>query len=181
MHPGSAFPAPRPNEPRTYEMLGVRFNLVDDAELLGAVERAVESGERRVVGGHNLHSVYLYHRDPRMRRFYAESRVTFLDGMPLVWLARALGYPSRRAHRHAPIDWMPALLERARQRGWRVFFLGSLPQVEAKAAQVFRARYPGLALETHHGYFDVAPGSAENEAVLARIQEFRPHLLCVCM
>lgn len=181
MHPGSTLPAKAPAEPHTYEMLGVRFNLVDTPELLSAIERAVDSGERRVVGGHNLHSVYLYHRDPRMRRFYAESRVTFLDGMPLVWLARLLGYPSSRSHRHAPIDWMPSLLERASQRGWRVFFLGSLPDIEARAAQVFRSRFPRLQLQTHHGYFDPTPGSAENEAVLARIEAFQPHIVCVCM
>jgi N-acetylglucosaminyldiphosphoundecaprenol N-acetyl-beta-D-mannosaminyltransferase len=181
MHPGGTPPAQPLLEPQSYEMLGVRFNLVDRPELLDEIERAVEAGERRVVGGHNLHSVYLYHRDARMRRFFAESRVTFVDGMPLVWVARMLGYPARRKHRNSPLDWMPSLLERASQRGWRVFFLGSSPEIEPKAARVFRARYPDLKLETHHGYFDTRPGSPGNDAVLARIRAFRPHVVGVCM
>jgi len=178
MHPTLSAAA----DPSPVEMLGVRVHLVDTDELLDGVARAVASGERRVVGGHNLHSVYLFHRCARMRRFYEESRrLTFVDGMPLVWLSKLLGYPARGEHRHAPIDWMPRLLERAAREGWRVFFLGSLPEVEARAARVLRERFPGLELETHHGYFDTAPGSAGNEAVLARIAAFRPRLLCVCM
>lgn len=183
MYPGRTLPLDRsvPSGSPPLEMLGVRFDLVNTPELLDAVEAAVRSGERTVIGGHNVHSVYLYHRHAGMRSFYARSRVTFLDGMPLVWMARALGFPARREHRHAPIDWMPLLLQRAAERGWRVFFLGSEPAVAEQAERALRARFPALQLQTHHGYFDATPGSAGNEAVLARLQEFQPQLLAVCM
>lgn len=163
------------------EMLGVRFDLMTASSIPRLVEEAVASGRRYVVGGHNMHSVYLYHRDPKMRRFYEAAERIFLDGMPLVWTARALGFPARREHRHAPIDWMPSLLERAAERGWRVFFLGSEPRVAELAGERLRARFPGLLLRTHHGFFDATPGSPEAEAVLAEVREWAPHVLCVCM
>lgn len=166
---------------RDYEMLGVRFNLMTTATFHEVAKRAVAAGERWVVGGHNLHSIYLYHHDPRMKRFYEHSRYTFLDGMPLVWLARILGFPASRVNRHAPVDWMPTLLALAAEQGWRVFFLGSPPGTGEKGAERLRARFPGLQIETHHGYFDMTPGSPEAEAVLARINAYRPHLLAVCM
>ena len=168
-------------ELRPYEMLGVRFNLLTRPTLLNIAQEAIESGEQWLVGGHNVHSVHLYHRDAKMRAFFDAARFIFLDGMPLVWLARWLHYPATRAHRHAPIDWMPLLLERAAERGWRVFFLGSTPRVEARAADVLRERFRGLELRTHHGYFDVTPGSAEGEEVLREITDWNPHILCVCM
>ena len=169
--------------PRTpgYRMLGVDFDLLTTARLHQVAADAVESGQRWVIGGHNMHSIYLCHDDPKMRCFYERSHWTFLDGMPLVWLARSLGMPARREHRHAPVDWMPGLLAIAAERGWRVFFLGSEPGVGERGAANLLQRFPGLQLRTHHGFFDAAPGSAEGEAVLEEIREFSPHILAVCM
>ena len=179
---GSAAPAgARSAGGPSHEMLGVHFDLLTTPALLAAVGDAVESGERRIIAGHNMHSVYLFHKDAKMQRFYQQAQRVFLDGMPLVWVARTLGYRASREHRHAPIDWMPPLLARAAERGWKVFFLGSLPAVELRAAEQLRARFPGLQLATHHGYFDATPGSPEAEEVIRQISDFRPNLLCVCM
>src|SRR5262249_26216345 len=41
--------------------------------------------------------------------------------------------------------------------------------------------HPGCTIETHHGYFDAAPRSAENGDVLHRIHRFAPHLLLIGM
>lgn len=169
--------------PRTpgYRMLGVDFDLLTTAKLHQAAVDAVESGQRWVIGGHNMHSIYLCHDDPKMRRFYECSHWTFLDGMPLVWLARSLGMPARREHRHAPVDWMPGLLAIAAEKGWRVFFLGSEPGVGERGAANLLQRFPGLQLRTRHGFFDATPGSPEGEEVLEEIREYRPHILAVCM
>jgi N-acetylglucosaminyldiphosphoundecaprenol N-acetyl-beta-D-mannosaminyltransferase len=172
---------PESPEVQPLEMMGVRFNLVTTPTMLDIVERVIEADERCVFAGHNVHSVYLYHSDPKMRAFYAAAPYIFLDGMPLVWIARWLGYPAERQHRHAPIDWMPLLLERASQKGWRVFFLGSEPRVEKVGAERLRERFPNLQLRTRDGFFDATPGSPEAEAVLEEIRAFQPHLLCVCM
>ena len=169
--------------PRTpgNRMLGVHFDLLTADKLHQAVVDAVESDQRWVIGGHNMHSIYLCHHDPKMRRFYERSHWTFLDGMPLVWLAHSLGMPARREHRHAPVDWMPGLLAIAAEKGWRVFFLGSEPGVGERGAANLVARFPGLDLRTHHGFFDATPGSAEAEAVLEEIRAWRPNILAVCM
>jgi len=164
-----------------YEMLGVRVQAMNAADLHEAVESAVRAGAHRVFGNHNLHSVYLYHRDPGMRRFYAGASLVFVDGMPLVWLGQALGFPFRREHRNTPVDWLPELLGKAAEQGWRVFYLGSAPGVAERGAAKLRERWPELQMETAHGYFDISPGSAEAEAVLERIRAYRPHVLCVGM
>ena len=176
-------PALAPDSPELQprQMLGVRFNLVTTPTMLDLVERTIEAGERIVFGGHNVHSIYLYHRDPKMRAFFDASPNIFLDGMPLIWVARALGFPATRDHRHAPIDWMPLLLERAEQKGWRVFFLGSEPDIEKRGAAALRERFPGLQLRTRHGYFDATPGSPEAREVIAEINAWQPNILAVCM
>jgi N-acetylglucosaminyldiphosphoundecaprenol N-acetyl-beta-D-mannosaminyltransferase len=67
------------------------------------------------------------------------------------------------------------------QRGWRVYSVGGKPGVFEAAAVRLRAEYPGLQLEGTHGYFDVAPGSADTKAVLARIAAYHPQVLIVGM
>jgi hypothetical protein len=40
---------------------------------------------------HNLHSIYLYHHDAKMRAFYERAHYIYADGVPLVYLGRFLG------------------------------------------------------------------------------------------
>lgn len=55
------------------------------------------------------------------------------------------------------------------------------PPASRSEAELLRERWHGLQLETAHGYFDLAAGSHEAETILARIREYRPHILCVGM
>jgi N-acetylglucosaminyldiphosphoundecaprenol N-acetyl-beta-D-mannosaminyltransferase len=165
----------------TYELLGVRVTPMPALTLYGVIEGAIESGRRCVIGNHNLHSVYLFHRDAKMRRYYELADYVFVDGMPLIWTGRALGMPLRRDQRITSVDWLPPLLRRAAGRGWRVMLLGSRPGVALRAAERLRREYPGLEIAAEHGYFDAAPDSREDAEVFARIEAFDPHVLCVCM
>lgn len=163
------------------ELLGVRVHLMTVEQMLHRIEEATAGRGRVVIGHHNLHSVHLHHRSAAVRRFYGRADHVFVDGMPLVWWGRLLGLPLRREHRMTSVDWFLPLLQRMAERRRRVFMLGSRPEVAARAAEQLRRRCPGLLFELHHGYFDAAPGSAENQAILARIEAFRPDLLLVGM
>lgn len=170
--------------PPEYELLGTRINALTLEEMVLLPEKAVDRGAGWVVGYQNLHGLYLYHRPETgatMRAFYERAAYTHVDGMPLVWMGRLLGYPLQRRHRHTSVDWLPPLLERCAARGLRVYFLGSRPGVGERAASYFRQRLPRLRLATHHGHFDAAPGSEENETVVEEINAFRPHVLLVGM
>ncbi len=145
------------------------------------VEQGIREGRKWIITNHNLHSVYLLYRQPRLRKFYADAHWTFIDGMPLVALGRLYGYPLERKHRVTLADWTHPLMEMAARNGWRVFYLGSPKGVAEKGAAVLRARYPALQIEVSDGYFDARPGSAENEALLQRINAYRPDVLMVGM
>ncbi len=160
-------------------LLGVEVDRLSMADLHRRIAEAVDRDERIIVAHHNLHSVYLYHRDPILRAFYRRAHVVHIDGMPLVLLGRLLGYRVHRAHRVTYVDWVGPLMQEATHRGWRVFYLGGRPGVAERAACILRSEWPGLELATHHGYFHVE--GPENEAVLARVHTFRPHLLMVGM
>lgn len=167
--------------PISSKLLGVRIDFMDAEALRAIIEQTIVSGRQAIIGNHNLHSVYLYHRDKKMQTFYARADYVFADGMPLVVLGRLLGLPTRREYRITPIDWVPDLLARAAQEGWRVFLLGSKAGVALRAADILRRRYPELQVRTDHGYFDDANSGLTTGDVLAHIRDFRPHILCVGM
>jgi len=66
------------------------------------------------------------------------------DGMPLVWGARLLGV--NLAGRVTGADMVPALAERANQKGYTLYLLGAAPGVAARAAEVLQARCPNLQI-----------------------------------
>jgi N-acetylglucosaminyldiphosphoundecaprenol N-acetyl-beta-D-mannosaminyltransferase len=96
-------------------------------------------------------------------------------------LGRLYGHPLERKHRVTLADWAHPSMELAARRGWRVFYLGSQREVMEKGAAALRKRYPALQIEVSDGYFDARQGSAENEALLQRINAYQPHLLMVGM
>ncbi len=170
-------PLPPVASPAACSLLGVQVHLLTIPLLNASIAQAVAAGQTKIIGHHNLHSLYLYQRDEKMRRFYRQADLIHIDGMPLVFWGRLLGCPLRAQHRVTYMDWVWPLMAEAARRGWRVFYLGGKPGVAEQAAQILRARYPGLQIETRHGYF----GQAENEAVLAQIAAFDPHVLMVGM
>jgi N-acetylglucosaminyldiphosphoundecaprenol N-acetyl-beta-D-mannosaminyltransferase len=145
------------------------------------VTDTVQSGGRRIVANHNLHSVYLYHRQPAMRAMYAAATHTFIEGMSLVAAARLLGLPVQRANRVAVLDWIHPLMARAAREGWRVFILAGRPGVARRGADALRRQHPGLIVETASGYFDTWQEGSENAWMVERVNRFRPHLLLVGM
>lgn len=162
-------------------MLGVCVDALTVETLFRAIEDAIGYGEPTVIANHNLHSIYLYHRDPKMRAFYARAAYTFIDGMALILAGRVAGHPLRRSQRMTSIDWLRPLLVNAEERGWSVFLLGGREGVAEQSASIFQREFPRLRIGSHHGYFDARPESNEARDVIAVINAFRPDILCVGM
>jgi N-acetylglucosaminyldiphosphoundecaprenol N-acetyl-beta-D-mannosaminyltransferase len=70
-------------------------------------------------------------------------------------------------------------MAKARQSGWRVFYLGGEPGVAERAAEVLRGEFPGLQIATHHGYFTL--NGEGNRGVLKAIADCSPQVLMVGM
>lgn len=163
----------------SFRLLDIQVNAMTLGDLKAVATETIENSRRALIANHNLHSVYLYHRDARMPEFYGRARYSQIDGMPLVLLGKLFGYPVGAEHRLGAVDWVPELTAEAARRGWRVFHLGSKPGVAERGARILRERFPGLQIATAHGYFD--PDSDENRRVVERINAYRPHVLVVGM
>jgi N-acetylglucosaminyldiphosphoundecaprenol N-acetyl-beta-D-mannosaminyltransferase len=167
-------------QPSRIELLGVFVDVCTGADLVRLIDDAIAHDDRVIIGNHNLHSIYLAHHDSFMGEFARRCDYCFIDGMPIIAVARLLGYPVTREHRLGGIWWLRTVLGLAAANGWRVYFVGGLPGAAAKAAGILRREIPGLQLEVEHGYFDIDDESA-NRMVSERIAFHRPHILIVGM
>lgn len=176
----SATALDRPRAPRI-QVLGVEVDVLTAGDLNSILEDGVAQDRRIVIGYQNLHGVYLTHRDRLLREFYAHSDWILADGMSLIAVARLLGFRVSRDHRVSYLDWLDPLMRCAAAHGWTLYYLGSKPGAAEEGSRILEGRYPGLRMLHHHGYFDAAPGSAENQEILTAIEKTRPQVLLVGM
>ena len=162
-------------------LLGQAMDLVRPEEVMHHLQLAVAEARKSLIANHNLHSLYLLTRRPELQAFYDRADMVEVDSTPLLWFSRALGLHSRAFHRCTYLDWRDHFWSLADRKGWRVLSIGGAPGVGEAAVAKLATRYPGAEIETRHGYFDAAPGSADNAAVLAQVAAFRPHVLFVGM
>lgn len=143
------------------------------------MERMLDRLEARerplLVGHHNLHSLYLVHRDADVRRFYSHCEACYIDGMGALWLLRAAGMKNPGARRFSLMDKLPSLLSMAQERDLRIFYLGSSEECIRRGQAWIGERWPQLSFRLHHGYLNAS------DNVLDSINAFGPDLLFVGM
>src|SRR5258708_13860846 len=132
----------------TVAFLGVTLQRRSIPEMNKLVEQGIRERHKWIIANHNLHSVYLLHRHPKLKEFYSHAHWTYVDGMPLVALGRLYGYPLQRDQRVTNVDWTGPLMELAASRGWRVFNVGSSKQAADQGPAKHPKVYQGLRIES---------------------------------
>lgn len=166
---------------KVYPLLDTWVNALTQPELNQLLQDIISAKRRCIVANHNLHSLYVYHHDSKMREFYRQADYIHVDGMAMVAIGQLFGLPLERKHRVTYADWIYSIMSTAARERWRVFYLGSKPGVAEQGAQIFRQQYPTLQLKTAHGYFNAQPESDDSQNLLNAINQYRPHLLMVGM
>jgi N-acetylglucosaminyldiphosphoundecaprenol N-acetyl-beta-D-mannosaminyltransferase len=114
--------------------------------------------------------------DPELRRDVAESHIIGVDGMGIVWGARALGISV--PHRVAGVDLMERLLQVCAAHDFRPYLLGARKKVLERAVVNSLYRWPGLSFAGYRdGYFT----PEEEESVIEDIRFAAPHCLFIGM
>jgi N-acetylglucosaminyldiphosphoundecaprenol N-acetyl-beta-D-mannosaminyltransferase len=157
-------------------LFGISIAAVTMDDVLPMVDAAVAERRPFQIGVVNAAKVVNMQRDPGLRDDVLASDIVLADGMSLVWASRLMGRPL--PERVAGIDLMYRLLERAAQRGHRVFCLGATEPVLDAAVASFRQKYPSLIVAgTQHGYFSPADEPRVAQAIAAS----RAHIVFIAM
>lgn len=136
----------------------MHFNDVTMAETLEQIDGFVRSGEPHKLFGVNVAAYIAARKDPALHSFYQSCDLLTVDGMGVYYAGRLLKLPFREAV--AASYLMFDLLSLAKERNYKIFLLGSKPDIVARAAANLKAHYPGVTLSgCEHGYFSTADES----------------------
>ena len=161
---------------RRYNFGGVQMSCVDMPGALDAFFDFAAEGRGGYIACTCTHGIVDSQNNEQVRRILNESLLTLPDGMPTVWVGRLKGMPVRRVT--AP-DFLEAVMRDHRGRYLRHYFYGAaeptLERIATRAATLVGANAVVGAFSPPIR----PPGAPEDEPVLERIAEARPHVIWV--
>lgn len=128
--------------PEALNILGVRVDAVDMDATIAIAADWIATRRPHYMCIRDIHGIMRARSDARLREAHRRAGLVTPDGMPVAWMAWALGH--REANRVCGIDLLPALCAESVARGWKHFFYGGGPDVAERLATALTARYPGL-------------------------------------
>jgi N-acetylglucosaminyldiphosphoundecaprenol N-acetyl-beta-D-mannosaminyltransferase len=155
-------------------ILGCPITKLSLGEFVDLSEQYIGSHRPRYVAVVNVAKLVKMRSDEELKESVLAADLIGADGVPLVWASQLLGNPL--PGRVNGTDLMYKLLERADEKGYRLFFLGAKEQVLQRALDVVRKAYPGVKIAgSHHGYFT----AAEEVAIVDRIRTAQADILFI--
>jgi N-acetylglucosaminyldiphosphoundecaprenol N-acetyl-beta-D-mannosaminyltransferase len=158
-------------------ILGLSVNCVTMDEAIRCCLAMIGDGRRpRIISTVNAAVLVRSREDASLRRALQSSELVLADGMPVLWIARALG--ARSADRVTGVDLMAELLRVAGHQGLRLFFLGARTEVlDALVKKVGDEHAGAIIVGARDGYFT----PEEGPAIVEQIRASRADILFVGM
>ena len=137
-----------------------------------------DRGGRHQIATVNVDFLVRAIEQPDFRRLLQTCGLCLPDGSPIVWTPRWLGQPIRE--RVAGADLVERMTEAARDRGWKLHFFGSRPEVARCAEQLLRDRFPGVEVSAEPGPI-IHDVEAVDDATLERLASVDADIVCVAL
>jgi N-acetylglucosaminyldiphosphoundecaprenol N-acetyl-beta-D-mannosaminyltransferase len=146
-----------------------------------AVDELLSSSRHELKHIATVHSeMFVYAHENAAFESIMQRTINTIDGRILHFLCSLL-YPGRHLQKLSGSDLIYDLAEYAARHGKRVFFLGAEASSNRDAIEALKARYPDLVIDGYSPSFCSNIQEQEwNEAILSRIESFRPTHLVVC-
>lgn len=154
-------------------LLDTRIDLIDFPGILARLEGAVSTGVRLTILYVNVHCMNVRAHDSEYARILERADLVYCDGTGVQLAARIEGLPAPR--RLTGADWIDLLCGFVVDRDLSLYLLAGREGVASRAADVLRARHPGLRV------VGTAPGYGLTSETVAMINAARPDILLVGM
>ena len=153
---------------------------VSFARALDAIDELVQGKQGGTVFTPNVDHVVQAEHDPRFRAAYSDVSLSLVDGVPLMWASRWLKTPL--PEKISGSDLVLPLMQRAADRGYRVYFLGGAAGAAQLAKQKLLERMPSLQIVgIDDARIDVNAPAEVQRPILDRIAAAKPDLLLVAL
>lgn len=126
------------------EVLGVPIDRVNMNQSLDWVERMVAGDKPEGIFSLNAEIVVMAQANPVLLNLFRDGGLLIPDGIGVIVAAKLLGLG--RIEQVPGCELMPAICERAAEKGFSVFLFGAASDVNKKAQDVLRARFPGIRI-----------------------------------
>lgn len=163
-----------PPYPKSITILNTPIHVVTMDETLQYVRQYMAGDKLCQIATTNPEFVMAAQKDEAFRKVLDDCDLCIADGVGLILASRWLGSPL--PERVPGSELVYKLAQLAAQEEWRLFLLGAGPGVADEAASIFQALYPELQIA---GTYAGSPSLAENEAIVARINDSRADMLLV--
>jgi N-acetylglucosaminyldiphosphoundecaprenol N-acetyl-beta-D-mannosaminyltransferase len=162
--------------PARVEVLGVPVDCVDLKGALAVVDAAISSNESKVILAVNPEKVMAARKNSAILSSLRKAGLLIPDGIGVVMAVRLL--TGEKIERVPGAELMPAICNRAVEKGYKVFLYGASSEVNAGAVHALRERYSDLRIVGHqHGYLD----ESEMPAFIDRINASQADVLFVAL
>lgn len=135
----------------------------DTNRAVGMIDGWIANREKAYCIPINLTKYIKSKKDAKLTRSINNAKLVIADGVPIKWLGRRAGM--RDIHRVTGVDLSEQLLAMAKDKGWKLYFLGASPENLARAKERVNERFnnPEFA-GARDGYFndDDIPGIIED-------------------
>jgi N-acetylglucosaminyldiphosphoundecaprenol N-acetyl-beta-D-mannosaminyltransferase len=158
------------------EFLGIPIDLLTHDQTVGRAVGAMLTRKTTHHVGMNVAKLVKTRKDPDLRRDISESDIVSVNGMGIVWGARALGI--KVPERVTDADLMESLLGICAAHDFRPYVLGARYHVLQKALINALHRWPGLRLA---GYHDEYFNRDDERQIVDEIRASRAHCLFIAM
>lgn len=165
------------NTPPRARIMGVNVSAITMVDALRTVEDWIGRKARHFICITGVHGVIESQSDPALMAIHERAGLVTPDGMPLVWMARRLGY--RHTQRVYGPDLMLQLSALSAEKGYRQYYFGGAPGLAERLRDRLVERFPGLAVAgTFSPPFRPVP-TDEDEDTVRMINAARPDIVWV--
>jgi N-acetylglucosaminyldiphosphoundecaprenol N-acetyl-beta-D-mannosaminyltransferase len=131
-------------KPKRIEVLGVPVDCVNMRQSVEIVDHMMAGNKAEAVIAVNPEKVIKAQGDAVLLTRLRQAGLLIPDGIGLVAAARLLGLGSME--RVPGSELMPAICEMAAKKGYKVYLFGAASDVNQRAREVLRERFPGILI-----------------------------------
>lgn len=161
-------------------LLGRKINCMTIPAIIEAIHLACVERKKITVANYNVHSFNLSMQLPWFYNFLEDAEITHCDSVGILKAFHCMGLDLPIQYRVSYTLLIPKLLEHCNQHSLSIFLLGSKSERLEAALENLRRQYPNISVAGHHGYFSMDDPD-ENDAVVQKINQAKPHILLVGM
>ncbi len=157
----------------TFNFLGYNVYTSHRAELISEIESTVQKNDKMTILSLNTLKLYMGEKDLAFKQSLQKFSHTIPDGQSIVFALHLLD--KRKIDSISGAELMMQLIERANEKGYSIFFLGSPESLLESVAARMATDFPNVRTGYQHGYYDLA----DEEKVVEKIADFSPNLLFI--